>query len=1451
MTNRRTGLSIGLDIGSISVNTVLLDPDGRILEERYAWCHGRPFHVLADEVAAVLERHPASSIDLVAATGTGGELAARLLGGVFVNEIVAQSAAVARLAPSARSVIEIGGEDAKLIRMNGAGRAGAASRLADFAMNTICAAGTGSFLDQQAVRLGLSIEREFGELALKSEDPPRIAGRCSVFAKSDMIHHQQIATPVADIVAGLCFAMARSIRSNLARGRPLEAPVVFQGGVAANAGMVRALAEVFQLSDGELLVPEHHASMGAIGAVFHVRGLSPAPDGTFTGIDRLRGYLADGGHGSNGHLEPLQPPAAALRKDVHPLPAGGPPLEVSLGVDVGSLSTNVVLIDRENHIVARRYLPTAGRPLEAIQCGLAEILEEVGDRVVVTAAGTTGSGRYLTGDFIGADTIRNEITAQATAAAFFEPDVDTIFEIGGQDSKFVSLDGGVVVDFEMNKVCAAGTGSFLEEQAEKLGISIVGEFADLALASKTPAKFGDRCTVFMESDLNAHQQRGTPTGDLVGGLAYSIVQNYLQKVVGAKRVGRKILFQGGVANNRAVVAAFAQVTGKPITVPPHFDVTGAIGAAMLAREECADGRASRFKGWGVSRVPYALDRFTCHGCANQCEIRSVTVEGAAKPLCYGGRCEKHEVEERRHRGRLVPDLFARRRELLLDGWTEEPADGRPSVGMARGLMMFWDQFPWWRTFFRELGARLVLSRPTDRTLVTRSLESLVAETCFPVEVMHGHVRDLFERDPDYVFLPFIVDAASTERGNPTCNYNCPWIEGYPFMVRAALEDEREGAKLLMPTLHFRYGRSLVEGELAEALAGPLGADRRRVRRAFAAAEEAQRAFRQAVRREGAAVLDSLGGAGRAVVLIGRPYNTGDSHLNLDLPGKLRELDVLPIPMDFLDLDTEDVLRDYDMMYWPNGQRILAGLRVVARDERLSAVYLSNFRCGPDSFLLHYAREEMRGKPWLHIEVDEHSAGAGIITRLEAFLDSLRAAERKRAASRPAGPLAAEGRAASLPAAPLPAAPLPAAPRGDAASRRTAGQGTVPPVRVVRARPSPGRSLYFPFMSDGAHVLAATARACGMDASVLPMQDARDLELGRRYTSSRECFPMICTTGSFLKKLEEPGVDPSRVSFFMPQHTGPCRFGQYHRMQRIILERIGCGEAQIVSPSNRTAYADFSPGPRFRLLVWRALVAVDLLGRMRQEHRQLERTEGAAEHIYRRSLDELVAAVECGGRDIVDVLQGAADAFATMPAGPAGRHPVVAIVGEIFMRDNPFCSGFLARRLEALGLETVMAPVREWIQASSIRYRRESAWRREPGGVVMGLVQGFIQNLISERMERRFHGAVNPRHIVPVERILDGAAPYVHRDYCGDPPLAFGAAAALAREGIAGVANILPFTCMPGTIVTSVAAAFRRDHGGIPWVDVAWDGQEDVGLKTRLEAFAHQVREFARVTSGGP
>ena len=493
----------------------------------------------------------------------------------------------------------------------------------------------------------------------------------------------------------------------------------------------------------------------------------------------------------------------------------------------------------------------------------------MGDKIVVKAAGTTGSGRYLTGDFVGADIIQNEITAQATAAIAYDPTVDTIFEIGGQDSKYISIEKGVVVDFEMNKVCAAGTGSFLEEQAEKLDLNIIQEFGELALKSRKPCSLGDRCTVFMESDLNSQQQRGEINENLVGGLAYSIVFNYIQKVVGDKRIGNKIFFQGGVTNNKGVVAAFEQVTGKKITVPPHFDVTGAIGVAMLARDALKNGKKTRFKGFGISNTPFAISRFTCKACSNQCQIRRVKIEGEKKSLYYGGRCEKYEIDERKGKRTDIPNLFEKRVNLLMGDYNEDDNKGNTTIGIPRALMLYYQQFPFWRTFFKKLGFQVVLSKESDNQLVSKSLELLTAETCFPVELIYGHVNDLYEKDVDHIFLPFIVDVKASE-DNPTSNCNCPWIQSHPFMIKAAMKWPDIDKKLLIPTLHFRYKETALVKELGKFMKDKFGISASKVRKAIDLGIEEQDNFENTLEMLGSELFNNMPDNVEPVVVLGRP-----------------------------------------------------------------------------------------------------------------------------------------------------------------------------------------------------------------------------------------------------------------------------------------------------------------------------------------------------------------------------------------------------------------------------------------------------------------------------------------------------------------------------------------------------------------------------------------------------
>jgi len=1391
---------IGADIGSISVNTILLNDQKEVLEEYYDYSQGRPFSTLEARLSKILKKHN-DIAGTIALTGTGSKRASELLNGIAVNEIVAQSKAVMEFYPEVRTVIEMGGEDSKLIFLE-KNEVKEGMKLSDFTMNSLCAAGTGSFLDQQAKRIGVSIEKEFGELAMKSKKPPRIAGRCSVFAKSDMIHLQQVATPVYDIIAGLCFAVARNFKSTLGKGKPLVKPIMFQGGVAANQGMIRAFTETYNLEPGELIVPRHFASMGAIGAVLFALETNSISTGEIS-LSKLTEYLNTGSNGSETLLK-LSDRKHKLIKDVFSL-NGQKDVEAYLGIDVGSLSTNVVIIDENNKVLSRRYLPTASRPLEAIKKGLAEVGAEVGDKVIIKAVGTTGSGRYLTGDFVGADTIQNEITAQATAAISIDPEVDTIFEIGGQDSKYISISNGVIVDFEMNKVCAAGTGSFLEEQADKLGINIIGEFGEKGLSADHPAKLGERCTVFMESDLNSHQQNGTPKDNLIAGLAYSIVHNYLNRVVRDKPVGNKIFFQGGVTNNKAVLAAFEEVTGKPIHVPPHFDITGAIGAAILARESM-NGEPSRFKGFEISKTNYETDNFVCKSCANHCEIKRVKIEGETKPLFYGGICDKYEFDDRKKAGLNLPNYFEERETLLTEGFQNKTETDQISIGIPRALMNYYQLFPFWKTFFEELGFNLIISDESDRKIITSSLETMVSETCLPVELVHGHVLNLVEKNVDYIFLPFVVNVQG-DKGNPTNNCNCPWVQSHPYLVKAAFTDQKIRDKLLIPSLHFRYFERALKKELSQFFNEKLDLPKATIKNAIDKADRKQKLFEKSIKLKGREVLENLDENRWNLIIIGRPYNTSDPALNLRLVKKLQNMNVQAIPMDFLPLEEENIFEDYPGMYWPNGQKILQASRIIARTKNLFAIYLSNFRCGPDSFLLHFVKKEMQGKPFMHLEVDEHSADAGMITRIEAFLDSLSGWK-----------------------------------INNVKETKTEKVNT----SIDDQKESIyERTIYLPYARDAVHFISAASRSCGIPSEVLPMADKEDVELGRKYTDGQECFPFICTLGSFLKKLKQPGVDPSKCSFFMPDHNGPCRFGEYNKLHRQVFDKLGYTDAKIVHPSNEDAYASIAPGhsAKWRKNAWQGMVAGDLLRKMQEQTRPYEIEKGRTNLVYEEYLQKTIKSVENNCKGLTKTLENAAREFKAVPVENLGSKPIVAIVGEIFMRDNPYCSNFLVDRLEKLGAETVMAPFGEWINYSTIRFIRDSRWKGNMKNLLKAKVQLFFQKALEKKITGSLDSIFKLTREVEVEEMLENCGEFIHKDYDGDPPLAIGSAVLLAEKQIAGVVNILPFTCMPGTINCTVSHNLRQKYHGLPWENFAYDGTDNIGVDTRFEAFMFQVKDY--------
>ena len=640
---------------------------------------------------------------------------------------------------------------------------------------------------------------------------------------------------------------------------------------------------------------------------------------------------------------------------------------------------------------------------------MAGLREEIGGAVRLLGVATTGSGRQVVGDFLDADLVLDEITAHARGAVEADPAVDTIFEIGGQDAKYISLEGRHARDFDMNKVCAAGTGSFLHELAAKLGVDIVGEFERTALAARRPVQLAERCTVFMESDLVSAAQRGADRADLIGGLAYAVVRNYLNRVVGKRPIGRRVMFLGGPSLNRAVVAAFEGVLGRGLAVPAHREVMGAIGAALAARDAAARGEIApaprTLAQIGVADA--ACRERVCSAdpaCRNECKLRVYDFGGRAS--VWGGECGRYETGRRAAAAR--EDLFAERARRFAEALSgaaaipspRTPAPERPPAGTI-GVPLALHGLGWgvfWAHLLAGLGWRVVLSPPTDERISRAGVASMTAETCYPVKVFHGHVRHLLAH-AEQLFLPNVITVpvpVAGERG-----LLCPYVEASQYMVGAALAlDPR---RVVRPTLFLAEGPEAAARDLRGALPPAHRPSPRRLAAIVRDAWERQEAFARSLERRGEELLAGTPADEPVWVVSGRPYNLYDERCNLKIGRQLAALGVTALPLDFLAIDSED-LSDFPGMYWALGARVLRAARRVARTPNLFGVHLTNFGCGADSFVEHFYRHAAAGKPALVLELDEHSAVAGLVTRLEAYRSVVRSHLADAAAGAPPAPV---------------------------------------------------------------------------------------------------------------------------------------------------------------------------------------------------------------------------------------------------------------------------------------------------------------------------------------------------------------------------------------------------------------------------------------------------------------
>ena len=1372
---------LGVDIGSVNAKLALIDKEGRIVQLDTEKISSSPRAAVSSLIARLGERVNLEQVDAAGVSGSGKAVIPKELDWAVYSSSLAIASGLLHCHPDAKTMIQIGGQSSLVIELEDGLR-----RPWKVVSNPLCAAGTGRFLEQQAYRLGISMD-DFSSLALKCEgSPPRIAARCSVFAKTDLIHLQQKGVTVEPMLYALCESVARMVAS-LKKGT-FEEPLYFVGGVAANAAIAKSLIDVLSARNGhrvKISIPENYLHIEAIGSALLSIGKTSQVV-LLPGTDTRQSYF------EMPRLEiiPVQEDKAVQRIERQ--------CTGYLGIDVGSTSTKAVVIDEcGTRVLGKNYLMTAGRPIDAVREVFRNLLGDAADKVKIGGVGVTGSGRYLVGSFVGADLIKNEITAQARAAADIAPEAD-IIEIGGQDSKLVIKRNGVVVDYQMNKACAAGTGSFIDELAEMLGISVTdGQFADLAFAAPYTIDLGTRCAAFMGQAVASAQQEGVPLEIITASLSNSIAKNYLSKVVGNKRLGDKIILTGAVFYNKAVVSAFhRELEGKRLIVAEHRDVSGAIGAALLAREGMA-GQKSKFKGFReVVDSEVTLTTFTCKGCDNNCTITRMQMLNE-KPTYYGSRCDRYDAAA----GQAKQETFFDEREKLLFREYNKDSGTGTSVGIPRALLVY-DYAPLLIGFLNALDARCVLSSQTTKEIMEQAIELSYTDSCFPLKLLHGHAAML--DDVDYILYPSAIRLGEVD-GAEDQKYACPLVQASPYIIRQAVN---LGERILIPTLDFSHGIADVVKNLTD-VAMKMGFSRGKGKKAALAAIEAQKKFEADQAALGKKLLEQLRQSDQlGVVIFARSYMSQDSGANLGIAEKLAQLGMVPIPLDFLPLETVNPKDYQDRPYWHYESKYIAGAAITAADPQLYGLALTNFGCGPNSFILPIVDDIMGGKPWGQLEIDEHAAEAGIVTRLEAFVDTI---------------------------------------KGFA---RSARQAKVPPEEIYRGvsvLEQSNKVFLLPNMSPHVCLMGAAMEAYGLNVLALPEPDERDLFYADRVTSSEECLPYRVTLGSFLRFYYENGKDMSNFEAFMAGAYGPCRFGHYAGEQIRVFKDLGIGLPMRTSVSNN-AYRDINLGSRSTQMtamrfVWRSCTAMDCLQKLLWRARPYEKSAGSADALFEEYTTRIADRVR-RKEDFSDLLRQATSDFKSLVDPDLPRKPLVGINGEIFLRSNKFSNNNLVRVCEDAGLEVVVSPMGEWIKYISYRHIEDAIKERKFIKMIGSYVMDRIQARDERWVENHFMDLVDERE-PSIAHLLSYTRPWLSPKCGSEAVLSIGSGIDwMENPRFAGVISVMPHGCMPGGIVAAMSEKFSSVYHK-PWINLTYDGIMETNNLARINNFAEVIRFCSR------
>jgi predicted CoA-substrate-specific enzyme activase len=1330
-----------------------------------------------------LEQLDLSSFDRIAATGRKFRKFVNL---TSISEPEAVESAYQYIKPadvSCPAVISAGGETFMVYMLDRAGR------ISNVITGNKCASGTGEFFLQQLRRMNVSLEEAARWAGVES--PHHVSGRCSVFCKSDCTHATNKGIPKSQVTAGLCKMMANKIMELLKKVERRNLMVT--GGTARNRMMIEYLRQEIP----GLIVPDEAPYFEAMGAAHWALENETAP---YPGLANL--FLSE--VATFDTLPPLRDFASQVEFKTIEKGQMVPGDVCILGLDVGSTTTKAVLLrTSDNAMLASVYLRTNGDPVGASRRCYGSILEQVKQQVdpaqlSIIGVGVCGSGRQIAGLHALTDGVINEIIAHATAAVYFDPKVDTIFEIGGQDAKYTYITNGVPSDYAMNEACSAGTGSFLEESAyETLGVEME-KIAGAALQGEHPPNFNDQCAAFISSDIKNAIHEGVRHQDIIAGLVYSICMNYSNRVKGNRPVGEKVFMQGGVCYNKAVPLAMASLVGKPIVVPPEPGLMGAFGVALAVKNRIDTGLMPEahfdLQNLEDREVTYKKP-FVCKGgkakCDRRCEIAMIQVEGEKYP--FGGACNRYY--NLRHNVRYDVkklDLVKLRQQLIFEKYGAlPPADRgikqRGVVGFNRSFLIN-TYYPLYSNFFSELGYKVILPQAPSQ----EGIDHCNAPFCYPVELAHGFFYSLIESNhpPDYIFLPHFKAVPDDKNAEPNSQSQvCPLVQGETFYLQSAFRKKlgqlvQDGTKLLTPLIDLSQGIEDARRPLIQA-AIQMGLKRKAAEKAFQKALQKQIDCMTEMQTIGQKALAELEAEPDkyAVVVFSRPYNGYADEAHMGIPHKFASRGILVIPLDFLKFDEE---RSKRHMYWGMGKLIMKAGRLVKRHPQLFGTYITNFSCGPDSFVVGYFREIMGRKPSLTLELDSHTADAGLETRVEAFLDIVHAYRQ----------LVAQKKIIHKETTFLPAQ---IANQNGTVKVLTSSGEAIPmkDPRVTVLLPSMGK-----LTSEG---FAAVLKGSGFHAKAHRPSDEAILKLGRANTSCKECLPLILTTGTLLSYINNGKRDGEVLVYFFATGSGPCRFGQYYIFMEDLIKRLQIPDVALFTLSAEDSYGGMDKD--FETRAWWSVVVADVMEDIRSMILANAVDSEKATATFETEWQVILTTLQNKEFSVLEeqLMRTARHLRQIVLKQPSETVPTITLSGEIFVRRDALSRQYITERLAEKGFATSCSPVAEWVLYCN--YMVDAGLSAE-SMTMKEKLKFKIRNKFQARYEKRIKSILSESGLVHAEPVdidtfINNASSYISKNLAGEAVLTIGGSLAEIVSHSCGVIAIGPFGCMPNRLSEAI------------------------------------------------